>query len=219
MIVDVLGGSRALYQTLRAIGYDELPRMLVTDCKPRAVYLNARLAEGSKLGDACFLIACVVEDDVVIGNHAKIFGSAVGNKVSIGTNALVELTSFEDNVSIGDSALVGKECRFGAGVKIGSASRYKAQNKFGDNLTILHRNRFGEDCEFGKGAQIGTSNLFYGCPKFASTPTLNEGPNPMDKSLRVYQQGVPDRTGNKGRTVITLAEYLESKQFEFARTL
>ena len=212
MLVDVLEGSRIVYAPLREINIGELPEMKVTDHKPNSVYVNARIAEGSALGEGCFLIACFVGEGAQIRDHAKIFGSRVGNGVSIGQYSSVEQTSFGNNVHLGYSASVGHDCSFGNGVQISTGSHFAAETRFGDDAMIGHWNTFRDNCRFGKGAVIGSGNLFYGFPKFADAPKFDKFTCPSERrnnSLQIYQEPAAYLLGNEGRTVITLEEYLK----------
>ncbi len=220
MLVDVLEASRIVYRPIAELNVDSLPKMLVQDFKPNAVYVNARIAEGSGLGNGSYLIGCFVGDDVQIRDDAKIFGCRTGSRVSIGERSFIQETGFGENVRLGHAVFVGHRCGFGNGTRIDSASHFGAENSFGDDVYIGHWNFFGDNCRFGKNAQFGVGNIFYGHPRFAGMPEFSDLKDPAHRSDRLFvimEDSTCNRRGYRSREVVTLTHYLTSSRFKFLR--
>ena len=215
MLIDIVNGSsRVVYTTLREIKSrlkvsDPLD---VKDGLSNAIYSNSIIGEGSRIGEDCLLIACIIKDGVEIGRRSYMIGCEVGNEVYVGEGAFIQnYTLFGNRVRIDSFARIGSDCRFGDGTEIRSSSRMGEHGVFGDDTRIGHWNVL-DSVEFGARTRIGVGNTFYSHPKFTEMPILEESENESQTwSVHIFQSTELDRTGNKGRSCIRLKEYLEKR--------
>lgn len=208
MDLELLGEARIVYNPLSKDAEETLPRIKVVDRRPRAVYVNSFILDGSYIGEDSFLVGCLIGDGVQTGFRCQMHKCRVGNNVSIGNYSHIgDGTSFGNNTSLG-FAVVGPYCRFGDGASMMS-SRF-SDVSFGDNTRIGHWNRFYGPAEFGRNTSMGIANVFYGHPQFSEKPAM-QGTEIQDKSLQIFQTTELDKRDNNGRTVRLMEEYLENE--------
>ncbi len=192
---------------------DVLPKINVKDFKEKQIYVNQLILPSSNIGRKSFLVGCILDEGVQVGENCSLIQCKVGNNVNIRDNVRIgESSLLGNNVRIGHYADIGANCEFGDGSEIDAWSVVGSKCKFGDGSSILHWCRL-YDPRFGTDTRIGSGNTLYGDPKFANMPKLQESKDdPCYKVRHAYTSLEP---GNRlkrefGNEIVFLRDYLNS---------